>query len=141
MERNITINNLNIYTTWGAELDDGSLESLLTPPPVKDYIENESRLESGTRITDVPKLRQWANREVTLRITIKGNGQADYLAKYVSFVEMLTSGKLAVGVPVLGMEFSLYYLSCSKYGSYGLCKGKFVLKLREPNPKERKKIE
>ena len=47
MERNAFINGRNIWSTWGAELMDGALEAILTPPPVKDYIENDSRLEHG----------------------------------------------------------------------------------------------
>ena len=39
MERNVFINGRNIWSTWGAELMDGALEAILTPPPVKDYIE------------------------------------------------------------------------------------------------------
>lgn len=56
MERNAFINGRNIWSTWGAELMDGALEAILTPPPVKDYIENDSRLEHGIQITHCPMI-------------------------------------------------------------------------------------
>lgn len=56
MERNAFINGRNIWSTWGAELMDGALEAILTPPPVKDYIENDSRLEHGIQITSSPEI-------------------------------------------------------------------------------------
>ena len=53
MERNAFINGRNIWSTWGAELMDGALEAILTPPPVKDYIENDSRLEHGLSLIHI----------------------------------------------------------------------------------------
>ena len=86
MERNAFINGRNIWSTWGAELMDGALEAILTPPPVKDYIENDSRLEHGIQITSSPEICKMDSRELTLPFFITGNSQSDYLDKYSSFV-------------------------------------------------------
>ena len=128
MERNAFINGRNIWSTWGAELMDGALEAILTPPPVKDYIENDSRLEHGIQITSSPEICKMDSRELTLPFFITGNSQSDYLDKYSSFVSELVK------------IYNLYYLSCGKYGSYGKCRGKFMVKLKEPNPGDREDI-
>ena len=73
MERNAFINGRNIWSTWGAELMDGALEAILTPPPVKDYIENDSRLEHGIQITSSPEICKMDSRELTLPFFITGN--------------------------------------------------------------------
>ncbi len=93
MERNAFINGRNIWSTWGAELMDGALEAILTPPPVKDYIENDSRLEHGIQITSSPEICKMDSRELTLPFFITGNSQSDYLDKYSSFVSELVKGK------------------------------------------------
>lgn len=140
MERNAFINNKNIWETWGAELMDGSMEALLTPAPLKDYIQNESRLEHGTRIISTPESCKMAEREISIPVLITGTGKSDYLSKYASFVNELISGKIALKVPALGKVYNLYYLSCGKYGSYGECRGKLMVKLKEPNPADRGEI-
>lgn len=140
MDRDCSINNKNTWDTWGAEMMDGYLEALLTPPAAKDYIENESRAEHGIRITAPEETCLMADRELSISVLITGSTVADYLAKYASFVEELTNGKLALKVPTLGKVFNLYYLSCSKYGSYGKCRGKFTIKLKEPNPADREDV-
>lgn len=141
MERNAFINDKNIWETWGAELMDGTLEALLTPPPVKEYIEDDSRMEHGVRITSTPEICKMDAREISVPVLITGSSYEDYLAKYTSFVNELVRGKIALKIPALGKVYTLYYLSCSKYGSYGRCRGKFTLKLKEPNPEDRIDIE
>mgnify|MGYP007123495885 FL=1 len=118
MERNAFINGRNIWSTWGAELMDGALEAILTPPPVNDYIENDSRLEHGVQITSSPEICKMDSRELSLPFFITGNSQSDYLDKYSSFVSELVKGKIALKIQALGKIYNLYYLSCGKYGSY-----------------------
>ena len=43
MIKNATING-NPLSVWGAALMSGTVEVLLTPAPVKEYIKGESRL-------------------------------------------------------------------------------------------------
>ena len=68
MEAKLLINNKDAYVTWGVRMDDGFLTALCAPCTMKEYIENESRLEHGKRVvTDNAKV---ASREVTLAFTI-----------------------------------------------------------------------
>ncbi|MFK1938452.1 hypothetical protein ACIXFQ_18870 [Bacteroides fragilis] len=69
------INNKDTYTTWGISMDTSSLSSLMTPPPMKDFIENKSRLEHGKRvITSNPKIDE-RNITLTFNLTAKNEEQ------------------------------------------------------------------
>jgi hypothetical protein len=50
MEGEFYINDKDAYTTWGISMDTSSLSALMTPPPMKEFIENKSRLENGKRV-------------------------------------------------------------------------------------------
>lgn len=135
MIRNATINGTPL-STWGACLMSGAEEALLTPAPMKDYIQNESRLEHGLRI--LPGYAKVASRELTLPFLIEGNGKADFLSKYSSFVDELYKGNIALQIPDLNRTFTLTYLSCGKYGSYGACRAKVMVRFMEAIPVENK---
>lgn len=131
MIRNATINGTPL-STWGAGLMDGTMEALLAPAPMKDYISNESRLEHGTRI--LPGYAKVASRELSLPFLIEGKGRADYLSKYSSFVNELYKGNIALYIPELNRTFTLTYLSSGKYGSYGECRAKVMVRFMEAVP-------
>ena len=75
----LLINNKNAYTTWGVRMGDKFLDTIGASSPMKEFIENKSRLEHGKRvIVNNPKLDE---RDITLSFTIEGNSQSDYQAK------------------------------------------------------------
>lgn len=135
MTRDAKLNGYPL-SKWGAALMSGTLEALLTPPPMKDYIQNTSRLEHGTRI--LTNNAKAASRELTLPFLIEGQGRADFLSRYSSFVEELQKGNIALYIPELEKTYQLVYLSCGKYGSYGGCRAKLMVKFIEPIPVENK---
>lgn len=56
--------------------------------PMKEFIENKSRLEHGKRvIINNPKIDE---REITLSFTIEGNSKSDYQAKKKAFLKNYT---------------------------------------------------
>ena len=129
------INEKDMFTTWGATLAKGAYEALLKPAPNKELIQNKSRLSPGKIVNmDICKTDE---RDVTLSIWIHGESQKDYLTKYKSFLDEITSGEILLKIPILDMTFKLTYSNCSSYGDYGLTKGKLTLKLNEPNPQNR----
>ena len=119
-------------------MGDGFLDALDAPLSMKDYIENESRLENGKHVdTANAKI---SSREITLQFTITGNDENDYRTKKKSFQTELQSGKFTVKVPILGNEvFKLVYTG--KSISYGLSLsrrfGRFSTKVSEPDPTDR----
>lgn len=138
MTGDLFINGKDALETWGARMGDSFLDSIDGFNEMKDYIENESRLEHGKRvITDNAKVD---SREITLQFTIEGSSESDYRSKKKAFQTELEKGAVNIKVPVLGNEvYKLIYLG--KSVSYGLsldrCFGKISSKFEEPNPMDR----
>ncbi|WP_298109390.1 hypothetical protein [uncultured Bacteroides sp.] len=138
MTGDLFINGKDAFTTWGVRMGDGFLDAIEGFNQMKDYIENESRLEHGKRvITDNAKVD---SREITLQFTIEGSSENDYRTKKKSFQVELEKGAVNIKVPTLGSEvYKLVYLGKSL--SYGLspdrCFGKVSSKFCEPNPMDR----
>lgn len=79
MKNELIINNKDAYATWGVRMGDNFLDVLGASSPMKEFIENKSRLEHGKRvIINDPKIDE---REITLSFTIEGSSQSDYQSK------------------------------------------------------------
>lgn len=138
MTGQLYINGKDAWTTWGVRMGDGFLDALDAPLPMKDYIENESRLEHGKRV--ITTGARVDSREVTLGFTIAGTSESDYRAKKKAFLSELQQGLFTVEVPALGEEvYRLVYTG--KSVSYGLSLGRtfghFSMKATEPDPTDR----
>lgn len=135
MTGDLFINGKDAWSTWGVRMGDSFLDAIDGFNQMKDYIEDESRLEHGKRIiTDNAKV---ASREITLQFTIEGDSEGDYRTKKKSFQSELEKGAVNIKIPTLGNEvYKLVYLG--KSISYGLsidrCFGKVSSKFCEPNP-------
>lgn len=140
MNEQAYINNKDMFETWGAILAKGTYEALLKPTPSKALIQNKSRLKHGKTVIATSETCKTDERDVSFSIWICGESQEDYLAKYKSFVQEITSGLVLLKVPILGVVFKLTYLNCSNYGDYGLKKGKLTLKMNEANVKDREEL-
>lgn len=138
MTGDLYINNKDAYTTWGVNMGDGFLDALDGFLPMKDYIENDSRLEHGKRmITTNAKV---ASRDITLEFTITGSSETDYRTKKKAFQQELQAGAFTIRVPALGTEV-YHFVYTGKSVSYGLSLshtfGKISAKFTEPNPMDR----
>lgn len=130
-----TINGKDILATWGARLVGNSIEQLLTPPPMKDYIVSNSRLYDGRTYTIPAGGARTDERPVTLSVVIRGSDPQQYLERYRSFLSELSAAPFTLTVSdIPGITFTLVYRSASKYGSYGSCRGLVTLRLTEPEP-------
>lgn len=130
--------DLDIY---GITLIRGWREELLTPPPVKSFITNDSRLENGVSIVASAKYAKKDKRDVSLTFFLEGKTEADYLDKYEQFLDKIAyNGEFCLKVPCLKRVFRFVYSQCSKYGDYGLKKSNFTLKLTENNPDNRETV-
>lgn len=138
MTGDLIINGKDAFATWGVRMGEGFLDAIDGFNEMKDYIENESRMEHGKRmITDNARI---ASREIALQFTIEGSSESDYRAKKKAFQTELEKGAVNIKIPALGSEvFKLIYLG--KSISYGLsldrCFGKVSSKFCEPNPTDR----
>lgn len=138
MNEDLIINGKDAWTTWGVRMGEDFLNVIDSFNEMKDYIENESRLEHGKRVITVNT--KVASREVTLQFTIEGSSESDYQTKKKSFQKELEKGSVNIKVPALGTDvYKLVFLG--KSISYGLsrdrCFGKVSSKFCEPNPMDR----
>lgn len=138
MKGELLINGKDAWTEWGMKMGYGFLDAIDAPLPMKEYIENESRLEHGKRI--ITENAKVDSRNFTLEFTITGSTESDYRAKKKAFESELYKGPMTVQIPKLNNEvYRLVYLGKSiSYGlSLGRCFGKFSAKFEEPNPTNR----
>lgn len=138
MTGDLIINKKDAFSTWGVRMGDGFIDAIDGFNEMKEYIENESRLEHGKRI--ITENAKVASRQITLQFTIEGNSESDYRTKKKSFQTELEKGMVNIKVPALGNEvYKLVYLG--KSVSYALssdrCFGKVSSKFEEPNPNDR----
>lgn len=138
MTGELYINEKDAWTTWGVNMGEGFLDAIDAPLPMKEYVEDESRLEDGIRIdTGNSKVD---SREITLGFTIMGSSETDYRSKKAAFQTELQKGAFTIRIPALGTQkYKMVYTG--KSISYGLSKsrdfGHFTMKCTEPNPADR----
>lgn len=133
----LLINSKDAFTEWGVRMGDDFLNNIGAPAPLKDFIENKSRLEHGKRvIIDDPKLDE---RDVTLTFTIQGSSQTDYQSKKKAFQNELYKGAINIQVADSGDIYHLIYTgkSISYAQSVDRTFGKITAKFNEPNPANR----
>lgn len=133
------INGIDI-ANYGALLVSGAYEALLTPPAMKEYVSNTSRNAHGVKYTIPTGTAVTDEREVSFSVFIEGDTEDEYLERVEAFLGAITDGVFTFDVPRLKKRYKLLYKSCSKYGDFGLKRGKFTLKLVEPNTKDRETI-
>lgn len=138
MTGELYINGKDAWTEWGVNMGEGFIDAIDAFVPMKDYIENDSRLEHGKRVLiSNPRV---ASRELTLRFTIKGSDEADYRAKRKAFEAELQKVTVDIKVPVLGEEtYHLIYLGKSVSYALNLSRTFSTMssKFEEPNPTNR----
>lgn len=131
----LIINGRDAFWAWGVRMGDKFLDVLGASVPMKEFIENKSRLEHGKRVTTAnPRLD---SREITLAFTIEGETPSDYLDKKKQFYDELYKGEITIQVPENGDEvYHLLYLGKSvTYGqSLDRTFGKLSAKFEEINP-------
>ena len=138
MTGELYINGRDAWNVWGVNMGKGFLDALDAPLPMKDYIQDESRLEDGVRMdTSNPKVD---SRDITIGVTITGSSESDYRSKKKSFLSELRKGAFTLNVPALGDDtFRLVYTG--KNISYGLSLdrrfGHLSMKVTEPDPTDR----
>lgn len=137
MKGDLYINGKDAFTEWGVCMGKGFINAIRSASPMKDFIENESRLEHGKRIiVDNPKVK---GREVTLSFTIIGRSKEDYRIKKDAFIKELENVNVTLRVSNYPETYKLIYTGKSiVYGeSIAHTNGMFSAKFEEPNPKDR----
>ena len=86
----VTINNKPL-STMGVAMLSGAYAALLTPPSLKEFVENDDPTQNGIDII-VPDSPVVNERDVTLTFLIKGTSQEAFLSNYAAFVAELHKG-------------------------------------------------
>lgn len=126
------------FSQFGAVMLDGAYGELMSPAPLKDFLENNDRSKNGTDVfVSNPRL---AEREVTLNFFISGRNEAEYIARYNAFLAELYTGQVSLFVEDLNQTFRLLYSSVTKFGNYRLNACELAVRFREPNPTNRSNV-
>lgn len=148
---NINGNDYDAFTRWGINLEDGAISALMTPAPMKDFIENRSRKAHGKQV--ITKLPRYAERELTLPFHIIAKTKEEFFYKYNLFCnEVLSQGAftlktkyqpqmtLSVGgetKTIPEVVYHLIYISCTQFREFISEMAVFSLKVSEPDPTNR----
>mgnify|MGYP000084772831 CR=1 FL=1 len=131
------INNKDAYLEWGLFMDETSLSSLMTPAPNKNFIENKSRLQNGKRMIKANPKKN--DRNLTLQINFTANNKESFFEKYYSFCKELDTGSLDIKTKYQpDVVYKTIYISCNQFSQFMQGIAKYVLKLNEPDPTDRK---
>lgn len=133
------INNEDAHKAYGITFGMGGLTALMTPPPVKAYIENKSALSHGKQVLNgvdcPPKLDE---RDIQLSFYLHAKDREQFLKRYEDFCKVLQGGKVDIRTKYQPkVTYRCIYISCTQYSEFNGRLAKFVLKLNEPNPNNR----
>lgn len=137
MKGDLIINGKDAFVEWGINMSDKFIPTIKSPAPMKELIENESRLEHGKRVVvDNPKVD---SRTITLTFHIRGSNKVQYDSRYDSFVDELYNAVMKIQVPDLGNQvYKLLYKKHTTFSeNYKRTSGKISVQFEEPNPMDR----
>ena len=136
------INGYDAQEEWGVIFGAESFTTLLTPPPVKAYIENKSALSHGKQVLsgedNPPKLDE---RDIQLTFYLRAKNLTQFLTRYANFVKVLQEGQVDIRTKYQPkVTYHCNYISCAQFTQFNGRLAKFVLKLNEPNPNSRETL-
>lgn len=134
------INDKDAYYEWGLVFDPSAFTALLTPAPVKASVENKSALIHGKQVLsnedNPPKVDE---RDLQLTFCLKAKNMTQFLARYESLVAEFECGRFDIRTKYQPkVTYRCRYVNCQSFSQFNGRLAKFVLKLNEPNPKNRK---
>lgn len=123
-------------STLGVKMGDNFLNDIDSLAPLKEFIENKSRLMPGKQVSyNNPQVDE---RALTLTFHIEGSTTAEYKSRKKAFESILYAGNIEIEVPELEEKYRLTYLSCASFAlntRRTFCK--ISVKFNEPNPSNR----
>lgn len=136
MTGELYINGKDAYTEYGMSLEDGAISALLTPPSLKEFVENESRIENGKKI--IIGYPVYDARDVSLAFHIVAPTKEAFFAKYQALCAVLQKGIVKIKTKYQAdTVYKFVYNSCTQFSQYSFGIAKFTLKLTEANPADR----
>lgn len=138
----MTINGKDAWDTFGVFILEGSVQTLMTPPANKAFIENESRMQHGKRVIVKDRndnsLIRVSDRDITLPMCVKAENQTKLIEKLNAFVDELNAGEVKMEVSHFpGTVFHLIHKGAPTPSGHIRGMALFSFKFNEPNPKNR----
>lgn len=134
----VFINGVDAQKLYGVIFGEESFTTLLTPPPLKAYIESKSALNHGKQViinNTSPKIDE---RDIQLTFYLRASSKGEFLKRYADFMAVLQSGRIDIRTKYQPeVCYHCNYISCTQFAQYNGRLAKFVLKLNEPNPNNR----
>lgn len=127
----------DIFSMYGVSFFKGSYLKLLNTSKAKEYVKNESRLEHGTRYLASPQYAKRGEKEISLDILLEADSMTDFVSKYESFTDRISSGLFFLKIPTYHRIYKLVYSDITTKQEFRGGKATFTLRLIEPNPKDR----
>ena len=142
MTGQLLINGTDAWTAYSVFLEEGSIDKLLLPPPVKPGIENKSRSVAGKQV--LVKTALYDERDVTLVFCFAKNATS-FSSRVASLMSALIAGytvnsvlgPTAIAVGALDKVFYMQYVSCVELSSADNAIGKVAVRFNEPDPTNR----
>ncbi len=131
---NCTINSYDALSKWGVLLEKESIALLMTPPPLKEVLENDEPTDDGVILYDNAKVDK---RKLSVTFILVAKTPAEALTKFNLFQAELFAGRFTLKVPSINMKFRLLYQSCATYRPWYEGISKLVLNVVEPDPTNR----
>ena len=136
----ITINNVNVKTTYGVIPLRGTLDALMKPYSMKKVSAVSSAAVDGDISVSIPAMRKAASRYVSIPFKVNGSSIADLDGKITAFISFLRNGYGNQGINnlkviELNKTYRLMYDSADRYSNFsdsGCCT--LTVKFYEPNP-------
>jgi hypothetical protein len=133
------MDTLDLWTTYGVFLEDGTTEFLRFPER-KESITNDWPDQMGIDIDlSTPTYKE---REITIQCALIADNEADWWTKYNAFrVALMGSGKRMFYIAELSRSYQVIYVKCSSFTKFtriktsGKVAAKFTLQLLEPEPR------
>lgn len=129
----LIINGRDALVEFGVRMGDGFIDAIDEPVPIKDFIENKSRLQNGKQVIHSnPKVDE---RDITLVFNLEGTTQDDYALKKNKFKAELQKGLVVISVPAIGETYRLTYRKSVVFSvNTDRTFSKISIKFNEPNP-------
>lgn len=137
MEGELFINGFDAFATWGLSLGYGAIATLFKPSAAKEYIKNETRSEHGSRVVGTLRYNE---RELNLQMFISAPDRISFIGRMEAFMEHIESTEGVLNITTRYQEGTTYkcrYLDWASFSEFNGRMGKFLLKIVEPNPKDR----
>lgn len=142
MHEQVKINGLDLWDNFKGNLIKGAYKELRGGFTAKDYVTNESRLETGKRVVMIDDSEQkFKSRGLTISFLVEGKSRTEVLDNSDNLVRCLSRGLIKFDVPRVGYQFNLIFREVSDITDYAKENFRILkIKFEEPDPSNRTRL-